>query len=117
MAMTGQCCGIDEAIRYIKDIREIYEVGIEQNEKGELVINRLEYHRNQAEGQKPKYHKGDCVKDWYTCRNCGVRVEITFNFCPGCGYRIRWDSTRCLTGLPLVDAAERAKDEADKESV
>ena len=106
MAMTGQCCGIDEAIRYIKDIREIYEVGIEQNEKGELVINRLEYHRNQAEGQKPKYHKGDCVKDWYTCRNCGVRVEITFNFCPGCGYRIRWDSTRCLTGLPLVDAAE-----------
>ena len=110
MAMTGQCCGIDEAIRYIKDIREIYEVGIEQNEKGELVINRLEYHRNQAEGQKPKYHKGDCVKDWYTCRNCGVRVEITFNFCPGCGYRIRWDSCRCLTGLPLVDAAEAGKD-------
>lgn len=104
--MNGQCCGIDEAIRYIKDIREIYEVGIEQSEKGELVINRLEYHRNQAEGVKPKYHKGDCVKDWYTCRNCGVRVEITFNFCPGCGYRIRWDSTRCLTGLPLVDAAE-----------
>lgn len=117
MAMTGQCCGIDEAIRYIKDIREIYEVGIEQNEKGELVINRLEYHRNQAEGVKPKYHKGDCVKDWYTCRNCGVRVEITFNFCPGCGYRIRWDSTRCLTGLPLVDAAERAKNESSKESV
>lgn len=111
MAMTGQCCGIDEAIRYIKDIQEIYEVGIEQNEKGELVINRLEYHRNQAEGQKPKYHKGDCVKDWYTCRNCGVRVEITFNFCPGCGYRIRWDSTRCLTGLPLVDAAEARKDD------
>ena len=117
MAMTGQCCGIDEAIRYIKDIREIYEVGIEQNEKGELVINRLEYHRNQAEGVKPKYHKGDCVKDWYTCRNCGVRVEITFNFCPGCGYRIRWDSTRCLTGLPLVDAAERAKDENSEKSV
>lgn len=117
MAMTGQCCGIDEAIRYIKDIREIYEVGIEQNEKGELVINRLEYHRNQAEGVKPKYHKGDCVKDWYTCRNCGVRVEITFNFCPGCGYRIRWDSTRCLTGLPLVDAAERAKDGNSEKSV
>lgn len=109
MSGLGQCCGIDDAIKivgeYVPDFR------------ADLIKNRLEYHRNQAEGVKPKYHKGDCVKDWYTCRNCGVRVEITFNFCPGCGYRIRWDSTRCLTGLPLVDAAEREKNESSKESV
>lgn len=94
-------CGIDEAIKVIRDADLMHGIP-----EANLIINRLDYHRNQAEGQKPKYHKGDCIKDWYTCRNCGVRVEITYNFCPGCGYRIRWDSCRCLTGLPLVDAAE-----------
>ena len=97
--MSGVCCGIDEAIRHIRE-----------DCSGLLwadpVINRLEYHRNQAEGVKPKYHKMDVIKDYSTCRNCGYRVLIQDNFCPNCGYRIKWDSTRCLTGLPLVDAAE-----------
>lgn len=97
-------CGIDEAIKVIQDADLMHGIP-----EANLIINRLEYHRNQAEGLKPKYHKGDSIKDWYTCRNCGVRVEITYNFCPGCGYRIRWDSCRCLTGLPLVDAAEVQK--------
>lgn len=94
-------CGIETATEAIRTVSQLCEFP-----EADLIINRLNYHRSQAEGVKPKYHKGDCIKDWYTCRNCGVRVEITFNFCPGCGYRIRWDSTRCLTGLPLVDAAE-----------
>lgn len=94
-------CGIDTAISAIRKVSQVCEFP-----EADQIINRLDYHRSQAEGVKPKYHKGDYIKDWYTCRNCGVRVEITFNFCPGCGYRIRWDSTRCLTGLPLVDAAE-----------
>ena len=102
--MTRMMCGIDEAIKVIRDADLMHGIP-----EANLIINRLEYHRNQAEGLKPKYHKGDCIKDWYTCRNCGVRVEITYNFCPGCGYRIRWDSCRCLTGLPLVDAAEVQK--------
>ena len=102
--MTRMMCGIDEAIKVIRDADLMHGI-----QEANLIINRLEYHRNQAEGLKPKYHKGDCIKDWYTCRNCGVRVEITYNFCPGCGYRIRWDSCRCLTGLPLVDAAEVQK--------
>lgn len=102
-------CGIDEAVRIIREADATCGIP-----GAELIVNRLEYHRNQADGQKPKYHKGDCIKDWYTCRNCGRRAEITFNFCPGCGYRIMWDSTRCLTGLPLVDMAEmRANDETN----
>lgn len=94
-------CGIDEAIRAIRDTDLLHGIP----EAG-LIINRLEYHRRQAQGVKPKYHKGDCIKDWYTCGNCGRTVEINFDYCPKCGYKIGWDSTRCLTGLPLVDMAE-----------
>lgn len=91
-------CGIDEAIEHI---RENYE-----GEWTETLINRLEYHRKQAEGVKPRYHRGMVMKDYYTCGNCGHTVVVQNNFCPNCGYKIKWDSVRCLTGLPLVDAAE-----------
>ena len=91
-------CGIDEAIQHI---RENYE-----GAWTETVINRLEYHRNQAEGVKPKWHRGDSIKDYYTCGNCGFGVIVNNNYCPNCGYMIKWDTVRCLTGLPLVDAAE-----------
>lgn len=95
------CC-IDEAIQHI---RENYE-GVWT----ESVINRLDYHRRQAEGVKPKWHRGDSIKDYYTCGNCGRTVRIEDNFCAGCGYSILCDSVRCLTGLPLVDAAEKKKE-------
>ena len=94
-------CGIDEAIQHI---RENYE-----GEWTGTVINRLEYHRNQAEGVKPKWHRGESIKDYYTCGNCGRTVRVEDNFCAGCGYRIKWDSCRCLTGLPLVDIAEKGR--------
>ena len=95
-------CGIDEAIRHIREECNGYPWAAQ-------VINRLEYHRNQAEGVRPKYHKGQVMKDYYTCRNCGHGVVINDNYCSECGYMIKWDSCRCLTGLPLVDAAEKAK--------
>ena len=91
-------CSIDEAIQHI---RENYA-----GEWTETVINRLAYHRNQAEGVKPKLNRMQGISDYYSCRNCGRPVKIADNFCPGCGFRILWDSVRCLTGLPLVDAAE-----------
>lgn len=87
-------CGIDEAIRLAR------VAGLP-----ETVVNRLDYHRRQAEGVKPKFNRD--YKSEYTCGNCGHRVIVQDNFCPGCGFMIKWDSTRCLTGLPLVDAAER----------
>jgi hypothetical protein len=93
-------CGIDEAIRHIQNnCRGFAWEG--------LVIERLDYHRKQATGEKPKLNKGNSIKDYYTCGNCGHILRINDNFCPGCGYRIKWDTVRCLTGLPLVDAAER----------
>ena len=92
-------CGIDEAINHIRD--DCFGL-----EWAQLVINRLDYHRKQAEGIRPKYHKGMVMKDYYTCGNCGFRVVVNDNFCPNCGFLIKWDSCRCLTGLPLVDAAK-----------
>ena len=98
-------CGIDEAIKVIQDADLMHGIP-----EANLIINRLAYHRNQAEGLKPKYYKADTVlHSYYTCRNCGHRLDIINNFCPNCGYAIKWDSCRCLTGLPLVDAAEVQK--------
>lgn len=95
-------CGIDEAIRHIKQ-------DCDGMIWAQLVINRLDYHRRQAEGTKPKWHKGQSIKDYYTCGNCGRTVDIIFDYCPNCGFALKWDSTRCLTGLPLADMAEVAR--------
>lgn len=96
-------CGIDEAIRHIRDDCSGFMWA-------ETVINRLDYHRRQGQGVKPKYHPGMTLKDYYTCGNCGRKVEIIDDFCGKCGFAILWDNIRCLTGLPLVDAAERNVD-------
>ena len=51
------------------------------------------------------------LEDYYTCGNCGKRVEIQDNYCSGCGFMIRWNGCRCLTGFPLADAAEKEREE------
>ena len=99
---SNECVGIDEAIQIISDASKMYEIP-----KADLIINRLDYHRAQAEGRKPKYMPGAVLKDYYTCGNCRYRVQIQDNYCPSCGFKIKWDSTRCLTGLPLADMAEK----------
>lgn len=55
-------------------------------------------------GIVPKYHKGKSINDWYTCGQCGSMLnkgasdDVLNDFCWKCGYRIKWDSCRCLTG-------------------
>lgn len=63
----------------------------------ERSVNRVLYEFKKLDGAKPKYNKGKHVKSWYTCGNCGSTVMIHHNFCQNCGYRLLWDSTRCLT--------------------
>ena len=99
----GVMCGIDEAVQHIRE-------ECAGSLWAEHVINRLDYHRRQAEGVKPKFNAGGGIREYYTCRNCGFRVDVVYDYCPKCGYRIRWDSTRCLTGLPLADMAEGGAD-------
>lgn len=63
----------------------------------ERSVNRVLYEFDKLDGEKPKYNRGKHMNDWYTCGNCGSRVDVGHNFCPNCGYKLLWDSTRCLT--------------------
>ena len=66
---------------------------------------KLERYEKMNTGYKPKFHKGKSVKDWWTCGQCGATVfdGVTSNFCMNCGYRIRWNNPRCLTGTKEDD--------------
>ena len=97
-------CGIDDAIKYLKTIKPEKKEDVSMPER---IINRLEYHRAQAIGMKPKFHKGQYGRkyDSWTCGNCGrvLSKDVLNKYCEGCGYRVLWSNPRCLTG----------KDEAD----
>ncbi len=51
-------------------------------------------------GAKPKYHKGKSnpIFGYHTCGNCGATIEVIHDYCFKCGYRVIWDSIKCLTG-------------------
>lgn len=88
--------GIDGAIEWL----ELQASG--NDEIPQRIINRLRYIQAKDEGVKPKFHKGIYGRkyDSWTCGNCGagIRGSVGDNYCQNCGYRILWDSTRCLTG-------------------
>lgn len=102
-------CGIDDAIKYLRTIRPERK---EDADKPKMIINRLEYHRAQAIGVRPKFHKGQYGKkyDSWSCGNCGRTLsrDVLANYCDGCGYRVLWDSPRCVTGK---EGAEDGKSE------
>lgn len=99
----GAMCSANQAIE------EIEKAEFTSGDMKERVLNRLMYMRDQDIAVKPKYHKGRQGRtfDYYTCGHCGNTIrEIGDNYCSGCGFRIGWDSTRCLTGF---DEAEEEK--------
>lgn len=63
----------------------------------ERAVNRVLYEFDKIDGIKPKLNKGKNIKSWYTCRNCGEKVNIEHNYCHNCGYVLHWDGIRCLT--------------------
>ena len=70
-------------------------------------------------GAKPKSHKGKYGKqyDSYTCGHCGHQLkDINDNYCWNCGYRILWDSIRCLTDKsPETESEQITFDDLIKE--
>ena len=88
----GTCCSVAEAIEYIKSQAE----SVMQYK----ILNLLRYLLNKQEGVKPKYYKASrSVYSYWRCGHCGGRkVDVGDNYCPNCGYYIKWDSPRCLTG-------------------
>jgi hypothetical protein len=69
----------------------------------ELSPQQMEQAIRQREGVKPKFHKGIYSKkhDYWTCGNCGATLshDVCSNWCFNCGYYVKWDSCRCLTGI------------------
>lgn len=70
----------------------------EKQHEYENAVDRVIYEFKKTGKIKPKCHKGKRIHDYYTCGNCGFTIsEINFNFCPNCGFGIKWDPCRCLT--------------------
>lgn len=74
---------------------------------------------NAYTGARPKFHKGKYGKQYnsYTCGHCGHQLkDINDNFCWNCGYRILWDSIRCLTDKsPETESEQITFDDLIKE--
>ena len=88
----GQMMSYSDAIAWIK-------ANAPDTEKRAQVLHRMQYEKDKSDPVKPKFYKGRYVANWYMCGNCGGRrVDVNDNYCPNCGFAIKWDSPRCLTG-------------------
>lgn len=90
----GQMVSYEQAIAWIEE-----NVSDNAPEK-DRVLARMNYEHDKSVPLKPVYHRGlyGSKYDSYTCRNCGDVLSIGDNYCPNCGTKVKWDSTRCLTG-------------------
>lgn len=105
-------CSMDDAIEYVKGIaNKMREYNIDRMAyMPERIVNLLKYQKAKEEGVKPKYYKARrSIYSYWMCGNCGGRkVDVTDNYCPNCGYYIKWDNPACLTGYdnPADELAE-----------
>ena len=101
-------CGIAEAIEWLETRT------LKTDDMPGRIVNRLRYIQAKDEGVKPKFHKGHYGKkyDSWTCGNCGsvIRGDVGDNYCQNCGYRILWDSPRCMTGYKDGEENEHRQD-------
>lgn len=92
-------CGIDQAIEYLQGCSPRSK----EDDMPLRIIERLRYVRDKDVGKKPKYHKGihGHKFDSWTCGHCGATTKdgVGDTYCRNCGFRILWDSPRCLTGV------------------
>ena len=98
----GMCCSIEDAVQYIESMADVMRQHSEKRtaDMPERIVNLLKYNRDRHEGVKPKYYKASRkIYDYWKCGNCGrSNLDVGDNYCPECGYYIKWDSPRCLTG-------------------
>lgn len=89
--------GYDDAVEWIKGLKLVSAKDCEMRDR---TVERMRYEADKARVVKPNLNKGLYGKrfDSYTCGHCGRTLVINDNYCPNCGFRIGWDSTRCLTG-------------------
>ena len=99
MSMIGNMDALEYAECSIPDM--LGSLDPETSDYYERFVNRIRYLIRQNEGCKPKYHKGiyGSKYDYWSCGNCGdiVKNDVNSNYCDKCGFKIHWDSPRCLT--------------------
>lgn len=92
----GTMIGCMDAITWVRNL-----MGVDKAIQ-DRVIARMQYEFDKDIPVPPKYHKGLYGRkyDSYTCGNCGTTIsrDVCSNFCDNCGFRIKWDNPRCLTG-------------------
>lgn len=92
----GPMIGCSSVIAWIENLKNVDDTIKER------VLARINYEFDKDIPVSPKFHKGKCGKqyDSYTCGNCGTTIKrgITSNYCDNCGFAIKWDNPRCLTG-------------------
>lgn len=95
-------CSMADAIKYIEDMAEQLRQLSDKRlaDMPERIVRRLKYLQAKDEGVVPKYYKANrSIYSYWKCGNCGGRkVDVSDNYCPNCGYYIKWDNPRCLTG-------------------
>lgn len=92
----GPMIGCNAAITWIENLQNV------DNNIKERVLSRMRYEFDKDNPIPPKFHKGKHGKQYdnYTCGKCGTVLNhgVSSNFCFNCGYAIKWDNPRCLTG-------------------
>lgn len=89
----GMMMGYSDAISWIE------EHAPEADGKSQ-VLNRMRYERDKTLPVRPKFRKGVYGKkhDSWSCGNCGRGgIDVIDDYCPKCGFKIGWESTKCLT--------------------
>ena len=101
MSNYNTMCGIDQAIEWLDSVKGNIQIPLKRDaDMPDRIIERMKYIRDKDAGVKPRFNKGiyGHKYDSWTCGNCGAGIpDVLPNYCRNCGYKILWDSTRCLT--------------------
>ena len=97
MSNYGTMCGYGDAIEWVKGLQLSSP---KQAEMRDRVVERMRYEKVKADPVKPILYddKRGHRYSYHVCGHCGRALMVTDNYCPNCGFKAGWDSTRCLTG-------------------
>ena len=105
----GPCVSKEKCIEIIAQKVRAY-IPADMRDEYERAVNRLRYEFAKTDAVKPILYKGQRKQyDYWKCGNCGTGIgQIVANYCPNCGFAIKWDGIRCLTGTERSDNSDRA---------
>lgn len=81
----GRMVSFNDAIAWLKQM----DVPEDESLTKEWVLNRLRYERDQNVPVPVRIRKGR-IFDENICGNCGFLVDVGIEFCPKCGFALKW---------------------------